>query len=170
MRMELARDGQRYVQTPRTAHSRGAVTYLKILRTVTRDTTWGGWRFEGELMRPGDCIGFPSHRLLAIECVGSDRRGYGHRRSETLYILWRFEDGAWCELGRSSSANRDWTLDLGPIARRALHPPRPILIDPDGLAERLLRAVDEEIEPLDAPAKKAVLNAVYDRVAARVVA
>jgi hypothetical protein len=136
------------------------------------DRIWGGWDFEGELLAPGAEI--PAEQMpasgLVLECAGQVGLGWGHRRRPMLYILWQHVAGEWRELARTSAVNRDWTVDLGPIAKRALDPPQPVLVDPAGAAARVMTSVDHEIEKLDREAQRLVLLAIYDRVAARAVA
>ena len=168
-----------WITLPRSAARRNSIAYLKLLRAVEMDTVWGGFCFEGLLLRPGETVpvddlcpgpGWPEVPLL-LECAGPGGTGWGHRRRPTLYILWRYDPaaGEFREVARMASQNRDWTLDLGPIARRLLRPPGPVLIDPEGLSRRLIAALDREMEPLDREAQRIVLLAFYDRVASRVV-
>jgi hypothetical protein len=164
----------RNVRIPRTASLRGAIAYSKLLRTVEPDAVWGGWRFDGMLLRPGSLIpeadlwpaaGYPQIPLL-LECAGPER----HRR-EYLYILWRYDPGSgeFREVARTASENRDWTLDLGPITKRVIDPPRPVAVDPEAVCRRLCTLLDDELGPLNRDARRVVLLAVYDQLAGRVV-
>ena len=170
MAAEVADSGALLVRLPRTASSRGTVTYLKLLDRVKRDSIWGGWRFEGRLLRPGGFI--PAAEIqepgLLLECAGVLPGGWGHSRAPTLYLLWRWDRpaGRWRELARVASVGRDWTLDLGPIARREFEPPGPLLVDPEAAAGRLMAAFEQEIEALEFKARVLVLRAVQDRLAA----
>jgi hypothetical protein len=163
---------ERLIRLPHTSGRRNQITYLQLLERVTPDTVWGGWRFEGRLLRHGATV--PADTLpkkaLLLECVGNQPGGSGHRRAPTVYILWRLQGDAWREVARAASVGRDWTLDLGPIARRELEPARPVLVDPEGAAGRVMIALDRELEPLNAEARCLVARAVYDRFASRVVA
>lgn len=169
---EIAGPGQRLIRLPRTAERRNQISYIQMLERVTPDTVWGGWRFEGQLLQPGATVpadSLPRDALL-IECAGTVPGGSGHRRAPTVYILWRLEGDAWREVARAASVGRDWTLDLGPIARRELEPARPVLVDPEGAAGRVMAALNLELEPLNAEARCLVARAVFDRFAARAVA
>lgn len=164
-------DGRAAIGLPRTATNRQAVTYLKLIREVRRDPAWGGWEIRGDLLQPGGRIPLeeiPEPGLL-LECAGAEGAGWGHRRRPYVYLLWRLDRqaGQWRELARTATVNRDWTLDLGPIAKRELEPPGPVLIDPEGAASRVMIALDRELEKLDLQAQRLVLLALYDRVAAR---
>jgi hypothetical protein len=145
---------------------------------VKPDRVWGGYRFDGDLLSPGAMIDqaalwpaptYPRVPLL-LECAGPEGGGRGHRRVPYLYILWRWDQsrGEWGELARVADAGRDWTADLGPIARRELRP-RPVLVDPRATAARVMAVLEQELEPLDRQAQRVVLLAAYDQVAARVV-
>lgn len=174
IRVEVAGPGRCLVRLPRSATRRGAVAYCKLLRTVKPDRIWGGWAFEGELLSPGGTV--PEAEIgeagLLLECAGAQPGGRGHIRAPTLYILWRYDraGGRWRELARTAAANRDWTVDLGPIARRELEPPRPVLVYPEGVADRVLATLDKELGLLRREAQCLVVRAVYDRFAARMAA
>ena len=168
----------RTLRLPMTASRRGAITYIKLLKTVNPDRSFGGYAFEGDLLQPGQAIDeqdlqpspdYPETPLL-LECAGGDGSGSGHRRSQQIYILWRYEGGAgnWEEVARTASANRDWTYDLGPIARREIYA-KPVLVDSEAAAERVIEALQAELDPLERKAQRLVILALYDRVAARVV-
>ena len=167
---EVGGAGVRLVRLPRSSVNRNAVTYARLLRRVCRDRTWGGWCFEGLVERPGSVI--PAGRIpaggLLLECAGSQPGGRGHNRAPTLYILWRYEhaSGEWRELARSTAMERDWTLDLGPIAHRELHPPKPVLVDLAGIAGRVLDSFERETEPLEFKARVLVIREIQDRLAA----
>jgi hypothetical protein len=171
---EIAGSAEPTLHLPRTAARRGAVTYLKLIRRVTKDPTWGGFAFEGELLPPGGVILETEIKGpgLLLECAGAEPGGRGHVRAPTLYLLWRYDRvaGQWREVARAASVGRDWTLDLGPIARRELEPPRPVLVDPEVAADHVLAALDKELAPLRREAQCLVVRAVYDRFAARVAA
>jgi hypothetical protein len=154
---------------PHSATRRSAVTYIKLVNSVRPDPVWGGYSFEGRILRPGCTL--PRDELpdgsLLLECAGAEKGGRGHNRSPDLYILWRLDRDTWREVARAASVGRDWTLDLGPIARRELQPPKPFLVDPEASAARVIAALDHELEPLRREAQVLVVRAVYDRFAAR---
>jgi hypothetical protein len=172
-------DHHREVRIPRSGTVRSGISYAKLLRDVTVDRVWGGYSFDGELLRPGALVDEDALRppddtaapILVLECAGAGGEGWGHRRRPTVYILWQYDPaaGEFREIARVASENRDWTLDLGLIARRALHPPQPVLVDPEGCCRRLFELLDHEIEGLDRPSRRSVLLALYDRAASRLV-
>jgi hypothetical protein len=165
------------VHLPRTATSRNAITYIKLIHSVKIDHTFGGYRFDGPLFRPHATIeeaelrpspDYPKIPLL-LECAGPAAPGLGHKRAKQLYILWKYDPARrdWDEVARTAAVDRDWTVDLGPIARRELQT-KPILVDPPGIADRVLLKLEDELEPLERRAQRLVLLAVYDRFASRV--
>lgn len=159
------------VPAPRSAIRRGALTWLKLLRSARRAGPFGVWDLSGDLLKPGALI--DSHSLpepaILLECAGSVGGGRGHRRAPFLYVLWQFDraTGEWRELARVASVDADWTRDLGPIAARALSPPRPLLVDPGAVAHRLMLSLEEELEPFDQAVQRVILLRVYDELAAR---
>lgn len=160
------------MRLPRTATRRGVPTYCKLLSSVKPDHVWGGWSFEGRILRSGSVVRgeeVPDGSLL-LECAGPVPGGWGHRRAPVVYILWRWEEAAcrWRELARTLAVNRDWTVDLGPLAKRELEPARPVLVDPIGAANRVLATLEQELESLRPEAQTLVVRAVYDQFAARV--
>jgi len=157
------------VRLPRSSTRRNAVTYCKLVSTVRPDPVWGGWQLDGAVLRSGACVeadSIPAGALL-LECAGDQLGGSGHKRAPCVYILWRLEGEAWREVARAASVGRDWTVDLGPIARRELEA-RPVLVDPEAAADHVMLALDREMESLNAEARCLVARAVYDRFAARV--
>jgi len=166
---EVSGAAQRRVRLPRSAATRQAITYCRLIERVRPDEVWGGWKFEGPEYRPGSVI--PESELpatgLVLECAGAVAGGWGHLRAPVAYILWRYEGetGEFRELARTSSVARDWTQDLGPIAARELDPPRPFRIDPEAAARRLIQAINREIRPLEFAAQVLVIRAVEDRLA-----
>jgi hypothetical protein len=165
---ELSGVSRIMLRLPRSATRRSATTYVKILTAVLPDR-WGGYDFQGRIVRPGSTL--PRDELpdgsLLLELAGSVGTGSGHNRNPDLYILWRLDHDAWREVARAASVYSDWTLDLGPIARRELQPARPVLVDPQAAAARVIEALDKELEPLRLEAQVLVVRAVYDRFAAR---
>jgi hypothetical protein len=53
-----------------------------------------------------------------------------------------------------------------PIARAELDPPRPVLVDPQAAAARVVEALDRDLGPLEFMARVLVVRAVLDRLAA----
>ena len=168
--LEVSGVAEPLVRLPRTAARRGAITYCRIVCRVVPDAVWSGYRFEGELARPGSL--FPTTRLpdpaLLLECAGNLPGGWGHNRTPTVYILWRYDRkaGVWRELARAQALETDWTVALGPIAQAALNPPRPILVDTEATAARVMEQLEREIKPLEFRVRVLVLRAVEDRLAA----
>jgi hypothetical protein len=173
------------IHIPRTATRRGSLEWSKVLTRV-RPNAESGFDFEGRFLRSGAMVD-EDHLFLAgrdpdfaivLECAGPDRfnaefPSTGRARFPTLFILWRCDraSSAWRELARASSFDSTWTLDLGPIAIRALQgdsPPAP----PDAVAssDRIRWLIESELDVLEGPVLLVVLNSVHDQLAARIAA
>ncbi len=166
------------VRLPSSATRRGTVTSIRLIRKVRPDPIWGGYAFDGDLFRPGQVIqlgdlrpsdDYPDPPLL-IECAGSVGRMPRSKHSEYLHLLWRYEPvrNAWSEVARAVSPTNDWTSYLGPIALDQIGR-KPVLVDPIGVADRVVEALEADLEPLSTPDRKRVMLAVYDRFQSKVV-
>jgi hypothetical protein len=138
--------------------------------------------FEGKLLKPGTLIDeaelwptpeYPETPLL-LEYAGNDHTGRGHRRSNDIYLLWRFDRArrCWVELIRATCQGADWIEQLKPIAfaelGRALAPPDPNAAA--GISGRVLSVLDHELEMLGAGDRHLVMAFVYQEFSARAVA
>jgi hypothetical protein len=168
------------IRIPRTATRRQSGDYCKILSRVKRGAV-NGFGFEGALVRPGARIEeadlFANHRsAILLEHAGLDRSseperrpdGYGRAAWPNLYILWRHDRQVWRELARATSFDWSWTLDLGPIARRALADERPPVV-PEAVAERIAKVLDGELDAVEGQALAFVLHWVHNHLATRIV-
>lgn len=167
------------IRIPRTATRRQAGDYAKILSKVNRNTG-NGFGFEGAFVRPGSLIAeselFPAQQSSAVllEHAGLDRNaqldtpGYGRPRLPHLYILWRHNRIGWRELARASSYDATWSLDLGPIARRALEEEKPSVI-PEAESERIWKLLEGELRALEAETLAFVVNTVHNQLASQLV-
>jgi hypothetical protein len=104
--------------------------FLKLLSHVEPDADHG-FGFEGKFFRPGSMVTDAELRPslafplvpIALEYFRGPAYGIpGHRRSDYIYILWRYELelDVWRELGRASSFAWEWAVELRPLAVRAL--------------------------------------------------
>ncbi len=57
-------------------------------------------------------------------------------------------------------------MNLGPIAAREMNPPRPLLVDTEASARRVMDVLERELEPLEFKARVLVIRALQDRLAA----
>jgi len=160
---------------------RGRHAYLKLLSRVDPDAQ-NGFGFEGSLLRPGawasaaelrPSADYPPIPVLLEYTSGAVRGVAGHRRADSLYVLWRWEPGRWRELGRASSLAWEWALDLRPLAIRALAEARgdlPIVVmAPDfaAIAIEISGFLDEHLRILSPGDRIRLLGVLHDQFAAR---
>jgi hypothetical protein len=142
--------------------------------------------FEGKLLKPGALIDeadlrptpeYPEIPLL-LEYAGTDHTGHGHRRSNDIYLLWRYDraGACWVELIRATSQGADWIAHLKPIAlaelRRGVPPPDAAnsANAAAGISGRVLSVLDHELEMLGAGERHLVMAFVYQAFTSRAVA
>ena len=100
----------------------------------------------------------------------------GHRRCDSIYILWRYDaaTNGWRELGRAVSHSWDWAVVMRPLAVRALREARggqlEIVPDLPAIAGRIALLLDSELKRLEAPHRNKVLSVLHDQFAARLCA
>jgi hypothetical protein len=151
--------------------------FIKLLTDVDPDAEHG-FGFEGKFYRPGAVL--TDAELvspIALEYMRGPAYGIpGRRRSDSIYILWRYEDatGAWRELGRAVSFSWEWAAELRPLAVRALREARgghmEIMPDLFAIAGRIALVLDRELKSLDPPHRHKVLGVLHDQFAARLCA
>jgi hypothetical protein len=135
-----------------------------------------GFGWEGSIYRPGASISesalHPDERYpetpLVLECAGQ----HGER-AEYLYILWQLHEGQWMELGRSRSKTWQWSLDLRPLAVRALASQSDAgLVEIAAEIEMTLADALSRlgVATLDRPSREAVFSILHDRIAERLAA
>lgn len=166
------------VRIPRTCQSRAQLVYARLLLRVYPRRTMAN-AFEGPLLKPGSVVDenalwpnaqSPENPLL-LEYAGNDKTGRGHRRSNDVYIIWRFDRArrAWDELVRSTSQGADWIAHLKPVAvaelARAGVKPDPV--SAGDVTTRVLAVLDRELEPLDSAERHLVMSFVYQEFSAR---
>jgi hypothetical protein len=88
------------------------------------------------------------------------------------YILWQFRgDEEWVEVARASSLNWEWSLVLRGPAWRLLNPESPLIdLDRrvDGIADRILDYLVQQIEPELREIQGQVLHIVAEAIAGRI--
>lgn len=174
---------RRSVRIPRSSERNSSYAFAKLLARVERNRRVGGFSaFIGSLIRPGKLIEedalwpsteYPANPIL-LECAGPvSGSGRGHNRAPFLWLLWRYDrqSGEWQELCRATAHDWTWSVDLFPIAERALTQGQAEPAAPDlcAIAERIAATMDSELKPLDLGDKARVLSAVEHSVAARIV-
>lgn len=151
--------------------------FLKLLQRVCENPQMG-FDFSGLILRPGKRIaesvlrppGFPDLPVL-LECAGT-AQGRGYARGECLYILWQYADCGWIEIGRARSCAWEWSVDLGPMARRAIEQSTrslaliEILPNLIQVESRIRKAIAREMLQLDAGDRVRLAAALHDHLAA----
>jgi hypothetical protein len=168
------------VRIPRTATRRNAGDWAKVLSSVDPKAVCA-FGYEGEFLRPGATIdedklflpGTDLRTAIVLESAGSDGKGRGNNRSPCVFILWRYSRATalWTELARASSVDWTWSLDLRPIAIRALAGGiPPVTLDVPAVASRIAWLLDGELAPLKGVDLAVALDLVHGELAARIVA
>jgi len=166
------------VKIPRSGARNATPVFAKLLQRVTAKPECG-FDFAGTFLKPGGAVeasalrppGFPTVPLL-LECAGV-YGGKGHVRGEALYILWRLDGANWVELARAKSQAWEWSLDLGPIAKRALEESSTrtlcveVLPSLAHIEKRLQAALDRVLTPLAHRDQRRVLAVIHDTLATR---
>lgn len=164
---------QRHIRIPRTCSRRDVSCWAKLLSSVDSGAH-DGFGFHGIFLRCGREIPesalwpdatYPRMPVL-IECAGPVSTGC---RNETLWVVWRYDQGRFLDIARSVSAGPEWAIELVPIARRAIERqagPR-VVKKPAQIATELARTLDRELEPLSDPEKAATLDCIYHQLAVR---
>jgi hypothetical protein len=157
------------------SNDRRQATYAQLIRRVNMR---GSIPFEGRLLRTGAAIEeadlrptpeWPETPLL-IEYAGNDRSGHGHRRSNDLHILWRFDAGEWIEIARISSQGPEWHYHLVPIVRREICSAPVNFVEVAGkITELVLALLDHELDGLEDEGRARTMSFLYDKFTARFV-
>lgn len=174
------------IRLPSSSPRRSSEKFAKLLKFVDPDAEHG-FGFEGTFLRPGATVTdaqlrptleYPATPVLLEHMRGVAYGPPGRRRSDSVYILWRYEPetNSWSELGRASSASWTWALELRPLALRALREARGggvlVMPAPDlpAIAGRIAGALDRELRPLEAHDRIKVIGVLHDQFAARLCA
>jgi len=167
MQIRLPRSGGR--------QSRG---FCKLIEKVLANRG-DAFAWEGRFFRPGDLVdeqqmrlpGWPDRPLLLeyVPAVGAPSGWRRHRYPDT-WILWTWSGGSWRELGRADALGGDGASTLKSLALAHLAPPplawRRTLTE---ARERIVAAVDAELEAVEEGRKAALLSVVHDVIASRAV-
>lgn len=148
---------------------------MLVLRAFPRASVCA---FEGTLQRTGSRVPeaslwptpeYPETPLL-IEYAGHDRSGRGHRRSNDLHVLWRYDPelGIWIELARVWSQGPEWYHHLLPIVLAQLRASCQNDVEIAGKAtERVLHVLDRELAVLPIDGRDRAMSFLYDAFTAR---
>jgi hypothetical protein len=158
--------------------------FVKLLSSVDPEAEHG-FGFEGAFYRPGATLTDAELRPtdafpvvpIALEYMRGPAYGIpGRKRSDSIYILWRYDDhsNSWRELGRAISFAWEWAVELRPIAVRALREARggnlEVMPDLPAIAGRIASFLDGELKPLERSHRMKVLGVLHDTFAARLCA
>jgi hypothetical protein len=172
------------VRLPCSSPRRCREKFAKLLAYVDphADHAFG---FEGTFLRPGATVtdaqlrptpAYPETPILLEYTRGPAYGIRGHQRSDSIYILWRYDHKVdeWRELGRSISFAWEWALELRPLAVRALREARgsqlEIMPDLPAIAGRIAGFLDRELRSLEDAHRAKILGVLHDQFAARLCA
>jgi hypothetical protein len=155
-------------------------TYARLICRVYRRRATAV--FDGPVFRCGTLIdaaalwpdesypGFAEGFALVLEFAGSDATGRGHRRSNDIYILWRYERkrNAFVEVVRCVSQGLEWIDYIRPVAitEMGLIEVRDAFIA-QKVVGRVLAMLDAELETLGSDDCALVMGFVYEQFIAR---
>ena|SRR5579872_1638392 len=164
--------GEDDIRLPRSSGRSSATTSLKLLSRVNPERP-GAFAFEGTFLRPGGTIAkaqLPSPALL-LECCGSTGNGWGHNRSETLHILWRWDGADWKDIAQMRSVGSEWVEVFHPIITRELATPKnEQVLDLIGIVQRVLGSLESELEGGTNEDRLEVFEVIYERLPAMMTA
>lgn len=166
--------------SPRNAREK----FCKLLSYVDPEAEHA-FGFEGCFLRPGATVTeaelrpsreFPVDPILLEYVKGPAYGPAGRRRSDSIYILWRYdrENDTWRELGRAVSHAWEWAMELRPLAVRALREARggqlQLVQDLPAITQRIAVLLDRELKRLEPPERRKVLGVLHDQFAMRMCA
>jgi hypothetical protein len=165
------------VKIPRSGPRNGTPIFAKLLERVAARPDCG-FDFKGTFLRPGAAVpasaltppGYPAVPIL-LEGSGT-YGGKGHERGESLYVLWRLDGFTWTELARAKSQAWEWSLDLGPVAKRLIDEGTKtlcveVLPSLTHIERRIQAALDRVLAPLANRDQRRVLAVIHDTLATR---
>jgi hypothetical protein len=168
------------VRIPQSRLSRRDMDYARLLVRIYPRRTMAN-AFDGVLLKPGSLIDeaalwptpeYPETPIL-LEYAGNDHTGRGHRRSNDIYLLWRYERDrkCWVELVRTTSQGAEWIEHLKPIAILELRRDSlPDAFSAAGVSAAVLAALDRQLELLDPLERHLAMAFVYQEFTARALA
>lgn len=168
---------------PRAA-PRSKMCFLKLLSSVDPDASHG-FGFNGTFFPPGKIVSqadlhptpeYPATPILLEQSLAPAHGIPGHRRCDTITILWRWEPelNSWRELGRTVSIGSEWAIEMRPLAIHALTEARggavEAAIDESAIARRIHAFLDHEVSVLRPPDRVRFLAMIHDQIAMRICA
>jgi hypothetical protein len=159
--------------------------WAKLLKRVDPRAS-DGFGFEGKYFKCGSFVDaealwptpdYPITPIL-LESAGitgftekGERARGNARRSEVLFILWRFnlKTREWEEIARAKSDSATWAVEFTPIAMRAIQPPLPAIPanTPDLrlLSEQMCNYTLTQLERLPPEQRPIIVAALHDQLA-----
>ena len=166
---------------PYSGHRRDAGSYCALILRAPRLARYP-WSLEQVILRPGKTI--PKASLwptpaapripVLLECTVSprSRAGICPYKTECLYVLWRWENGAWIEVTRCYSMDGEWFSYLHPIIVRELARSGAQPVEPDlgALSREATEFLDALLRDLKPDERARMLCCIHDLLAARIAA
>jgi hypothetical protein len=168
------------VQIPRTTIHRREMTFATLLLRVYLRRPVAA--FEGKSFKPGALIDeaelwptpeYPPTPVL-LEFAGKDHSGWGHRRSNSIWVLWKYDPARarWSELLKYTGQGTEWQDAFKRTAFREIARETPPVdaATAAAVSGRVLGVLDSELELLSAADRLLVMNYIYQEFSARAIA
>jgi hypothetical protein len=163
--------------SPRTCRDK----FAKLLSHVDPEAEHG-FGFEGKFYRPGTTLTdaeirpgpeYPAIPIVLEFMTGAVHGIAGHRRAESIYILWRYDPliDNWREIGRAVSFSWEWAVVLRPLAVQAMRDARggnlELMPDFPAIAGRIASFLDSELKSVEAEHRLKLLGVLHDQFGTR---
>ncbi len=105
---------ERLIQLPRTSPRSEQLVFLKLLTRVDAAAS-NGFGFEGSVLKPGARVSesalwpTPQHPRVPVLL---EYAGAANDSGEKLFVLWRYERGAFVEIARAVGLSWEWAVEL----------------------------------------------------------
>ena len=166
---------------PYSGHRRSCDPYCALILRAPRHARYP-FDLDQVILRPGKTI--PKASLwptptapripVLLECTVSPRarQGVCRYKGECLYVLWRWENGAWIEVTRCYSMQGEWFSYLHPIIVKELARSGAQPLEPDlsALSEEAAEFLDTLLRDLREDERARMLCCIHDLLAARIAA
>jgi hypothetical protein len=167
------------IRIPRSPSRRGQQGFATLILRISTGPLTG---FDGTHLRRGSSIDYaalwpnpkyPATPLL-LEYLGSDGSGWGHNRSNDVWVLWRFnlEKKEWDQIASVAARGKDWYYSFAPIVRRELAAIALLIDDAtiDAASARVIASLDGELrELIDENDKNRLMARAYNQFTERLV-
>ena len=172
--------GTQTVRLPLSRTKRSQLTYAKLLQFIDPRSRAPLIAWKSKTLQPGSTIpesdlwpsGAYPRKPLLIEFAGAENPAHGHNRhkSDNTVILWRYEGGAFVELGRVHAPAAMWAPLLEPLVREAmaLEAGRPAPPDVDLIRGRIARVLAAELDLVSDGDRVRILTLLHDELLGRI--